>query len=213
MSPPPTYSFLPWLRSGVANSIPQSDGDAAVEVRASIPLDVTLSVANLDGSTNTQVILRDVNLYAPGDIVGIDSKAVVKVEPRNWITNFEPNYLPYIEFYDEDFPWRYTPAAADSARNRLRPWITLIVLKETEFADGKNLAGKPLPFIELAAGIDPAVVFPKPSELWAWAHVHVNVDLSNNGDISIGPVLQNLAQTLTTNRDLAYSRPICPRRL
>jgi len=213
MTPPPTYSFLPWLRSGVANSIPQADGDASVKVRASIPLDVTLSAANLDGSANTQSIHRDVSLYSPGDIVGIDSKAVVKVDPRNWITNFEPNYLPYIEFYDEDFPWRYTPAAADSARSRLRPWIALVVLKETEFTDGKNMAGKPLPFIELAAGVDAGVVFPKPSELWAWAHVHVNVDLSNNGDMTIGPVLQNLAQTLNTNRDLAYSRIMCPRRL
>lgn len=213
MTPPPTYSFLPWLRSGVANSIPQADGDASVKVRASIPLDVTLSAANLDGSANTQSIHRDVSLYSPGDIVGIDSKAVVKVDPRNWITNFEPNYLPYIEFYDEDFPWRYTPAAADSAKSRLRPWIALVVLKETEFTDGKNMAGKPLPFIELAAGVDAGVVFPKPSELWAWAHVHVNVDLSNNGDMTIGPVLQNLAETLNTNRDLAYSRIMCPRRL
>jgi hypothetical protein len=210
---PPTYSFLPWLRSGVANGIPQADGDASIKVRATIPLDVTLSASNLDGTANAQVIHRDVNLYAPGDIVGIDSKAVVKVDPRNWITNFEPNYLPYIEFYDEDFPWRYTPAAADSARSRLRPWIALVVLKETEFTDGKNMAGKPLPFIELAAGVDAGVVFPKPSELWAWAHVHVNVDLSNNGDMTIGPVLQNLAETLNTNRDLAYSRIMCPRRL
>jgi hypothetical protein len=210
---PPTYSFLPWLRSGVANSIPQADGDASVKVRATIPLDVTLSASNLDGTANTQVFHRDVNLYAPGDIVGIESKAVVKVDPRNWITNFEPNYLPYIEFYDEDFPWRYTPAAADSAKSRLRPWIALIVLKETEFVDGKNMAGKPLPFIELAAGVDASVVFPKPSELWAWAHVHVNVDLSNNGDMTLGSVLQNLAQTLNTNRDLAYSRLMCPRRL
>src|SRR5437870_851371 len=167
MSPPPTYSFLPWLRSGVANSIPQSDGDAAVEVRASIPLDVTLSVANLDGSTNTQVILRDVNLYAPGDIVGIDSKAVVKVEPRNWITNFEPNYLPYIEFYDEDFPWRYSPDVVDPA-GRLRPWLALIVLTEDEFSDKGTLPGRPLPLIEIGS----LAALPPPDQLGAWAHVH-----------------------------------------
>lgn len=212
-SSPPTYSFLPWLRSGVANSIPQADGDAGVKVRASIPLDVTLAATNLDGTTNTQVIHRDVNLYGPGDIIGIDSRAVVKVDPRNWITNFEPNYLPYIEFYDEDFPWRYTPAAADSVRSRLRPWITLVVLKETEFTDGKDISGKPLAYFDLQSGVDATNVFPKPSELWAWAHVHVNVDLSNSGDESMPGVLQNLQQALSKNRDLAYSRLMCPRRL
>jgi hypothetical protein len=213
MSNPPTYSFLPWLRSGVANSIAQADGDTGVKVRASLPLDVTLTGTNLDGSDNSQVVHRDISLYGPGEIVGIESKAVVKVDPRNWITNFEPNYLPYIEFYDEDFPWRYTPAAANFAANRLRPWITLIVLKESEFSDGKNISGKPLPYFELQAGINAANVFPHPSELWAWAHVHANVDLSNNGDRSIPQVLQKLQDTLNQNRDLAYSRLICPRRL
>ena len=117
----PIYSFLPWLRGGVANSITAADGDAAVKVRAILPLDLTLTGTNLDGSANTQTIHRDVNLYGPADIVGIDSRAVVKVDPRNWITNFEPNYLPYIEFYDEDFPWRYTPAAADYGKTSAAP--------------------------------------------------------------------------------------------
>lgn len=213
MSTPPTYSFLPWLRRGAANSIAQADGDNTVMVRASMPLDVTLVGTNLDGSPNQQVVHRDVNLYGPGDIVGIDSKAVVKTDPLNWITNFEPNYLPYIDFYDEDFPWRYTPAAADMVKSRLRPWITLVVLKETEFTDGKDLTGKPLPYFDLAAGVKASDVFPKPSELWAWAHVHVNVDLSNNGNESIAGVLQNLQQTISQNPDLAYSRIMCPRRL
>jgi hypothetical protein len=213
MSTTPTYSFLPWLRRGAANTIPQVDGDNTVMVRASMPLDVTLVGINLDGSPNQQVVHRDVNLYGPGDIVGIDSKAVVKTDPLNWITNFEPNYLPYIDFYDEDFPWRYTPAAADMAKSRLRPWITLVVLKETEFTDGKDLSGKPLPYFDLAAGVKASDVFPKPSELWAWAHVHVNVDLSNNGDESMPGVLQNLQQTISQNPDLAYSRIMCPRRL
>ena len=117
----PTYSFLPWLRTGVANSITQADGDTSVKVRATLPLDVTVTANQLDGSSTTQVVHRDVSLFGPGDIVGIDSRAIVKVDPRNWITNFESNYFPYIEFYDEDFPWRYVPAMADSAKHRLRP--------------------------------------------------------------------------------------------
>ena len=85
----------------------------------------------------THDVARDVALYGPGDIVGIDRRAIVRMEPRDWITNFEPNYLPYIEFYDEDFPWRYTPAAPDGAA-RLRPWLTLVVLKEDEFKERRD---------------------------------------------------------------------------
>ena len=70
-------------------------------------------------------------LYGPGDIIGIDRRAVIKTEPRSGISAFETNYLPYIEFYDEDFPWRYTPAAPNG--NRLRPWLALIVLRDSEF--------------------------------------------------------------------------------
>jgi hypothetical protein len=212
----PTYSFLPWLRSGVANSITSADGDGAVQLRASMPLDVTLTGTKLDGSADTQTVHRDVSLYGPGDILGIESKAVVKTDPANWITNFEPNYLPYIDFYDEDFPWRYTPAAADKAKHRLRPWITLVVLEDgpdAEFEDGKDMSGHPLPYFNLAAGTKATDLFPKSDELWAWAHVHVNQDLSNAGDDAIDGALTKLRAAIAANPDLAYSRLMCPRRL
>jgi hypothetical protein len=209
----PTYSFLAWLRTGVANSIVQPDGDPSVIVRAALPLDVTLTGTRLDGSTDAQVVHRDISLYGPGDIIGVEARAVVKVEPRDWITNFEPNYLPYVEFYDEDFPWRYVPAAADRGKHRLRPWLALLVLKETEFHDGENLLGKPLPYIELEPGVQAADVLPPANELWAWAHVHVNTDLTDNGDASIPGVLQRLEQTLDANPDRAYARLMCPRRV
>ena len=74
--------------------------------------------------------------------------------------NFEPNYLAFIEFYDEDFPWRYTPAKPDG--DNLRPWIFLLVLKEDEFErDDRRV---PLPVVTVkqqrraaAAGRDLAV--------------------------------------------------------
>ena len=67
-------------------------------------------------------------LIGPGDIVGIYRGMIVRTEPRHRVTSVEPNYLAFIEFYDEDFPWRYTPAKPDG--DRLRPWIFLLVLKE-----------------------------------------------------------------------------------
>ena len=106
-----TYSFLPWLRQGVANTITAADGDTTVKTRATINVALQLSGQPVGGgAVLTQGISQNIALYGPGDIVGIDARAIVRLEPRNWITNFESNYFPAIDFYDEDFPWRYTPA-------------------------------------------------------------------------------------------------------
>ena len=117
-----------------------------MQLRASFDVGLSIEGQPVSGGTLlTQPIAKPVQLYGPGDIVGIEPRAIFKTEPLNWITNFEPNYLPYIEFYEEDFPWRYTPAHADEAAHRLRPWITLVVLEEGEFKDGQNLKDKLLP--------------------------------------------------------------------
>ena len=209
------YSFLPWLRQGLSNNIPQADNDPAVKLRASIDVQLLVTPTLLNGTAGAdESVIQNVKLYGPGDIAGIDSKAVVKVEPRNWITNFEPNYLPYIDFYEEDFPWRYTPAKA--AGDRLRPWIALVVLSEDEFEDGNNMQDKPLPYFKFREGIKAADVFPKPEELWAWAHVHVNKDLSDGADpgaASESSVNNQINAIISSDPDNAYSRIICPRKL
>lgn len=212
-SPLCTYSFLPWLRQGVANQIQSADFDDRVRVRAQIDVTIQASGVKLDGGTATASVDRSVALFGPGDIVGIDPRAVVKVEPRDWITSFEPNYLPYIDFYDEDFLGRYTPAAPDTGKSRLRPWITLIVLKETEFKDGQNIKDKPLPYIDVAD----LTVFPRADELWAWSHVHVNQSLAaTDAEIvskDMNAVIPRLQTALANNRDVAYSRLLCARKL
>src|SRR2546425_751775 len=123
-SPVATYSFLPWLRQGIANQI--QSGPANIRATVKVKLEITGTGI---GADDVAAVERDVSLYGPGDLVGIEAKAIVRVEPRHWITNFEPNYLPFVEFYDEDFPWRYTPAAPDAGLHRLTPWIALIVLE------------------------------------------------------------------------------------
>ena len=219
MSGPETiasYSFLPWLRQGLPNNIVAADGDSLVKVRASIPVELMLSGKKPNGADIVeQPIPKTVFLYGPGDITGIDSKAIIKCEPRNWITNFEPNYLPYAEFYQEDFPWRYTPASILSA-NRLRPWIALVVLKEDEFENVVHNKSNPLPSFKLREGKKAVDIFPKPGELWAWAHVHVNTDLTNEADpgtANHAAVTSGIRNINASNPDLAYSRIVCPRKL
>jgi hypothetical protein len=206
MSIEPNYSFLSWLRQGIANNILNNDGDNSVKLRAKINVKLKVEATSTkDAPLPPQYVDKNIQLYGPGDIVGIDKSAIIKFEPKHWITNFEPNYLPYIDFYEEDFPWRYTPAKPNG--DRLKPWLTLIVLEEKEFSDGKNMAKKPLPYFSLKSGVNSNQIFPKPSELWAWAHVHFNTEL-NASDVPA-----HVRQILSTDPDLAYSRIISPRKL
>lgn len=218
MSTKASYSFLPWMRQGLAGRITTADGDTTVKERAGVEVELQVAaVTPIGADIPPEPIDRTVQLYGPGDVTGIDTRAIVRTDPRDWITNAEPNYLAQIEFYDEDFPWRYTPAAPDASGLRLRPWIALVVLEEPEtgipeFRDLGGAADQPLPSIETDAAL-----LPPAAELWAWAHVHVNASLSANADEFVSTdaavVAARLDAALAADRDIAYSRLVCPRRL
>lgn len=202
------YAFLPWLRRGLANQIDPLNFEGA---RATMQVNLEVRGKKIDGSGDaTLPVQRQVSLYGPGDILGIERRAIIRTEPRHWITNFEPNYLAAIEFYDEDFPWRYTPAAP--AGNRLKPWIMLVVLREDEFEPGTDVRNKPLPYITVDT-LDP---FPDFDQLWAWAHVHVNRSLIPSDDLVSATPSQFIPEfqaVLAQNPDLGYSRIVSPRKL
>ena len=167
-----TYSFLPWLRAGHR----QHDHGGRRRPDGQDPGEHPRRAAARRRSgrrrrrARPQPLPQNIALYGPGDIVGIDARAIVRTDPRPWITNFESNYLAAIDFYDEDFPWRYTPAAPDGTGLQLRPWIALIVLQESEFSEGQAALG-PAAAVHHGHRRDR---FPPADELWAWAHVHFN---------------------------------------
>lgn len=203
-----TYTFLPWLRQGVANHITGSDGSRAV-----IPIELVVNGRQVGGGDISPTsIQKEIQIYGPGDIAGLDSQNIIKVEPKQGISNFEPNYLPYIEFYDEDLPWRYSPLS-NPDDDRLMPWMALIVLTEEEFEEHKNSKEFPLPAITFTQG-NSTDFLPPSDQLWAWAHVHINEGIIN-APLSDNPAeLQTtLASTLQQDPDLAYARLVCPRRL
>jgi len=205
-----SYTFLPWLRSGIANQLTAPTGAAP---RAGVSVTVEVVATGLDGHQLALApVTRPVEIYGPGDVVGIDPRAIIRTEPRPFVSDFEPNYLPAIEFYDEDFPWRYTPAPPDPATQRLQPWLALVVLREGEFGEA-TIPGRPLPAISVL----PGAPLPSADELWAFVHVHVNRSLLPPGvDVTsdqMDAVLPRLRAVLAENPDLAYSRIVSPRRL
>lgn len=198
-----TYTFLPWLRRGIGNRIETPAGAGASRAL----LQVTVTAASDQASTELPAV--SVQLVGPGDITGLQANQVIRTEPRANVTDFEWNYLAAIDFYDEDFPWRYSPAAPDGAAHRLAPWVTLVVLKDAEFSRN-NSPAQPLPSFVLTAAAHRADIFPVVGQEWAWAHVQFNQALNGSGNV---PDLAQLNSLLGSNPDLAYSRVLCPRKL
>jgi len=198
------YTFNAWLRRGIGVHVNEADtlgsGGGAVKERATVPIDTQV---------NAQPVHKDFALLAPGDVIGINPDAVVRTEPRDWVTEFEPSYLAFIEFYEEDLPWRYTPA--HPVGDRLRPWLALVVLEEPT-ADGPGEFAfsdrrLPLPSIVVASTASLA----PPAQTWAWAHVHTNDDFPTATDFE--RFLESLETPDDPNRDRIISRLVCPRHL
>ncbi|MGE0469551.1 MAG: hypothetical protein AB7L09_12295 [Nitrospira sp.] len=197
------YQFQSWARKGISAHIIEQDtlGNPAAVLpageRASVPIGVSINA--------TPQTPKNFALIGPGDIIGIHRDMVVRTEPRNWITNVEPNYLAFIEFYDEDFPWRYTPAKPQA--EHLRPWIFLLVLKEGEFdRDDRRL---PLPVLTVKA----KQALPPSDETWLFAHVHTEQDIAPGEVSDLEKYLLSLREVITTDPDKIYSRLLSPRHL
>jgi hypothetical protein len=198
------YTFSSWLRKGIANRITETDnlgaGPTAIKERSNVPIDVLL---------NTETVHKEFALLGPGDVIGINPQVVVRTEPINWITNFEPNYLAFIEFYDEDFLWRYTPAGAND--KRLRPWLALLVLKEEAKPDDseftKNEKRLPLPSVTVKS----ADALPPHDQTWAWGHVHTNEGYDNATEFE--QFLLSLHDLNNPNADKIVCRLMSPRKL
>ncbi|MGL4967679.1 MAG: hypothetical protein ACRC67_41065 [Inquilinus sp.] len=194
------YSFLPWLRRGISNEIRQ-----AASARSRATIEVTASAG--DGVSTKSSDPHTFELVGPGDVIGIDPQNIVRCEPRNWVTDFEPNFLPFVEFYDEDFPWRYSPLAPEPATHRALPWLTLLVLEEGEFERNPPIGG-PLTSIKIKRP-NADELFAPPDQAWAWAHVQIAESMGDGA----APNADQLRDTLQTHPDRGLSRVFSARRL
>jgi hypothetical protein len=190
------YVFLPWIRQGAAASIQAPDSLTSAQAGV-VSVPVQLRVNDTDDAG------QQVRLYGPGDVVGIDPLQVVRTEPRHLATDFEPNYFAAIDFDQPDFPWLFTPAAA-GAKNRLRPWLCLVVVRKQEGVALNDDRSLPLPLLEIRAPALPGRELPDLSESWAWAHAQVTGSQRDAGA---------LKQALAGNPALTVSRLVCSRRL
>ena len=74
-----SYSFLPWLRRGMASQITRDESagiGATAAPRASVGVGITF---NADPTLSTSVTL---SLNGPGEAIGVDPRVVVRVVPQ-----------------------------------------------------------------------------------------------------------------------------------
>src|SRR5688572_32033124 len=153
-----TLSFASLVRRGLAAGIETPDGGSA-------GAETTLSIAvSFDGSLEAIAPLK---LVGPGDIVGLDSRVVVRTFPKPDEVDAEVDHFALIEFDQADLPWRYTPAR-ENAQNQLRPWINLIVLEEGEASIQPPGGSQKNPIVTTARANLPDL-----AQSWAWAHTQI----------------------------------------
>ena len=143
---PPTRSCPG--RGRVSASISRERDRRREDPRHRSPSSLTVRGKKIDGAGDAhETFPAHVALYGPGDVIGIDPRAIVRTEPRHWITNFEPNYLPFDRVLRRRFPVALHARGAVADNSATAPWLTLVVLEEGEFAEGGNVSNRPLPFI------------------------------------------------------------------
>ncbi len=195
------YQFMPWTRRGltVALTAPDTLGTGApLPSRASVPIGVTLAGAN----AGTLIDPLQMNLHGPGDVTAIDTRLVLRTDPKPNARNFEPNYLAIVDFDPPDFPWMLTPAKANGD-DRLRPWLVLVVLDQSKVGVPKPPTQGLLPTITVK-GADVKAELPGLGDSWSWAHAQVVTTASDSGGIQT-----DLQGDPASNA----SRLVCPRRL
>lgn len=190
---PTKFSFVPHAATNIGSLVgpPVSGGGR-------LRLDLNIAIDAGGGSVSAASELSG-ELRGPGDILSVSSSMIARVEPINGLRGFEPNYMPFVEFRDADFPWRYAIEPGDS-KGRRKPWLQLIALKTNEY-EVIERGSAPLSRIRVFS-----VRESLPDLKHSWAHAHVQLSLGEKGTANSEVVLEN-------NPEDSHARLICSRKL
>lgn len=201
------YNFLPFLRRGLGNAIPDPIETSTPHPR--FPVTVRLGDKNGPyGDAGDAAV--DLRLLGPGEVTGIDTRLISRVEPAHLSRNLSPNYFAHVEFSLPDLPWMFSPYAPTQlgTAKRLTPWMVLVAVP----ADVATLERREGISHALLTFTDPESAkteLPPLKDAFAWAHVQVLMEGAPTGAdrvAAIKDILQN-------KRDRIVARLVCPRQL
>jgi hypothetical protein len=209
-------SFYSWVRKGLGSQISEIDnlGDGSsgeIKKRPSIQLTANLETVGCksDNSENPHRFeSKTVNLSGPGDILSLNVDAIARVFPVEGTVNFPIDDFPYVEFWEPDFAWRFTPAKAAEDGKTLRPWLTLVVCKVSECSVVKTSWGTDVVTFDIKSEADYNRIFPLPTEVCKSAHVQ---DCGENDQICrILGIVKGVENEKTDDEDNEYRAFLIP---
>lgn len=201
------YQFLPSARRGYrpSRTLAQLESEDA-DGRPELPVELTVAARDKEtGEWEEHADKASVRLrmYGPGDIVGVDRRQILRMEPEPETTTLPPNRFPFVEFASADLPWLFSPVKAnpggDGGKARAVPWLCLVVVERdnddvTFEAEGPGAR----PVLEA-----PVEELPPLEEAWAWAHVQVTGE----------PDPDEMQIALKERGPQGIARLLCPRNL
>lgn len=182
-------TFLPYYKYGFMDS-----------------MNFRINIKSKTGKFIGDPVTKTVNFRGVESIITIDKKMVARVHPPPGTTDFQPNYFPYLEFVDIDFPWRYSPSQ-DNDFDQFRgcPWICLIVLNDEEM---EAMEDQGISVMSQINGVDMLNVnsayLPELKDIWGSAHAQLTHFEGDEDD---------LEDWVEYNPDHNFSRLLCLRKL
>ncbi|KGN89388.1 hypothetical protein HQ45_07615 [Porphyromonas crevioricanis] len=177
-----TTYYFPWVKKGLGNRIAEEDKLTTSEIqkdlwltkhRAALFLEahfLNTDTASQDGDEEKSTIIKtkEIQFVGPSDITQVLDQAISKVTPKPLSTSMPPQYLPYIEFWEPDFPWRFSPVKPN-ADNRIRPWLALLVCEKNLCAEKKS---GDLNYVSFSISGEEVYksIFPSQEDSWKTAH-------------------------------------------
>ena len=129
--------YYPWVRKGLGAYIDEKEnlngsakGRAELTIRSDYSVQHILPKEKIGSDTTLRSLEKKVKFIGPGDILRVNPSAVMKVHPDADSVGFPKQLVPYIEFWEPDFLWRYTPASEN--QDRLRPWLSLVICRQED---------------------------------------------------------------------------------
>lgn len=202
--------ILPYLRKGLAKEITDHSLDglrAGFTVKADLRGKKAGSPADAP-EVKIPAFVKELSLAGPVDVRTVSELAISEIVPEDNSVGYSFGYMPYIEFYEEDFPWRYTPLK--ESQGKLVPWLLLLACKDDEFTLEKDNKG----FRRVTFNPSGENFYPKVDEFYKLAHVQVTApDVWNMQDAEGKIDSEKVADYVVQNPDDGVSRLFCFRKL
>ena len=109
------YSYARAVQSGSNLKVVDNRKQLVVEV-------------NVNGESREKTF----SMLGRDDITGFAKEKILRFVPGENNSLCSPNNLAFVEFYEDDFPWRFSNEIMPN-NDMIKPWLFLIVLKENEF--------------------------------------------------------------------------------